>query len=264
MEPIDVQAALLAGAVDATVPLAISRNLIFDALPEATFLAEGVAMSIDKRPSIMDVFMTTQPTLDAKGEALKQVVAAFHDQAVGLLRDDTNLPSGNLLTALGASLFRISLGFLIGTSLALVVGCLVGWYKTIEYLVDPLIEAVRPMMIAGLFEPSDCRMTFDDEVIHGTDRRRGMVFQQDAVFPWMTVARNISYGPRLRGASTAEQRLVEEKWVELVGLGGFADRWPWELSGAMHKRVDLGRVYAKDPNVLLIDEPFGALDAQTK
>jgi len=88
MEPIDAQAALIAGAVDATVPLATSRNLIFDTLPEATLLAEGAEMSIDKRPSIMDVFMTTQPTLDDKGEALKQVIAAFHDQAVGMLRND--------------------------------------------------------------------------------------------------------------------------------------------------------------------------------
>ena len=119
-------------------------------------------------------------------------------------------------------------------------------------------------MMAGLFEPSDGRMTLDGEVIRGTDRRRGMVFQQDAVFPWMTVARNISYGPRLRGASAAERRLVEEKWVDLVGLGGFAYRWPRELSGGMRKRVDLGRVYANDPDVLLMDEPFGALDAQTK
>ncbi|MCL4163514.1 UNVERIFIED_CONTAM: hypothetical protein GTU68_053722 [Idotea baltica] len=96
-------------------------------------------------------------------------------------------------------------------------------------------------MMAGLFSPSDGEMTLDGEVIEGTNRRRGMVFQQDAVFPWMTVAKNISYEPR-----------------------GFEDRWPRELSGGMRKRVDIGRVYANDPDVLLMDEPFGALDAQTK
>lgn len=119
-------------------------------------------------------------------------------------------------------------------------------------------------MMAGLFEPSDGQMTLDGDVIKGTDRRRGMVFQQDAVFPWMTVSRNISYGPRLRGASKQEQEEIETKWVEMVGLKGFEDRWPRELSGGMRKRVDIGRVYANDPDVLLMDEPFGALDAQTK
>lgn len=119
-------------------------------------------------------------------------------------------------------------------------------------------------MMAGLFDPSDGAMTLDGAVIHGTDRRRGMVFQQDAVFPWMTVAKNISYGPRLRGASKAQQAEIEAKWTEMVGLKGFEDRWPRELSGGMRKRVDIGRVYANDPDVLLMDEPFGALDAQTK
>lgn len=90
MEPIDAQAALIAGAVDATVPLATSRQLIFDKLPGASMLAEGAAMPIDARPSIMDVFMTTQQTLDAKEEALKLSVAAFHNEAVGMLRADND------------------------------------------------------------------------------------------------------------------------------------------------------------------------------
>ncbi len=88
MEPIDGQAAMIAGAVDATVPLATSRKLIFDALPGATMLVDGSKLPIDKRPSIMDVFMSTQPVIDEKQEALKLAVAAFHDQAVGMLRDD--------------------------------------------------------------------------------------------------------------------------------------------------------------------------------
>jgi NitT/TauT family transport system ATP-binding protein len=91
-----------------------------------------------------------------------------------------------------------------------------------------------------------------------------MVFQQDAVFPWMSVSKNISYGPRLRGATKSQCREIEAKWIDLVGLKGFEDRWPRELSGGMRKRVDIGRVYANDPEVLLMDEPFGALDAQTK
>jgi len=119
-------------------------------------------------------------------------------------------------------------------------------------------------MIAGLITPSEGRMTLDGESIKGTDRKRGMVFQQDAVFPWMTVSKNISYGPRLRGASKQEQLAIASKWADVVGLKGFEDRWPRELSGGMRKRVDIGRVYANDPDVLLMDEPFGALDAQTK
>ena len=88
MEPIDGQAAFIAGAVDATVPLATSRQLIYDALPDANLLVEGAQMPIEARPSIMDVFMTTQPVLDARQDVFVEVVRAFHDQAVGMLRND--------------------------------------------------------------------------------------------------------------------------------------------------------------------------------
>jgi len=88
MEPIDGQSAFIAGAVDATVPLATSRKLIYDALPDASLLAEGSQMPIDKRPSIMDVFMTTQKSLDEKEAAYVEIVRAFHDKAVPMLRDD--------------------------------------------------------------------------------------------------------------------------------------------------------------------------------
>ncbi|MEM7445812.1 MAG: ABC transporter substrate-binding protein [Pseudomonadota bacterium] len=88
MEPIDGQAALIAGAVDATVPLATSRQLIFEALPDASLLVDGSQLPIGSRPSIMDVFMSTQPVIDEKQDAFIQVVSAFHDQAVGMLRND--------------------------------------------------------------------------------------------------------------------------------------------------------------------------------
>jgi len=119
-------------------------------------------------------------------------------------------------------------------------------------------------MMAGLYAPTEGRILINDTPIKGTGRERGMVFQQDAVFPWMTVSRNISYGPRLRGFSKSDCQQIEAKWIELVGLNGFENRWPRELSGGMRKRVDIARVYANDPDVLLMDEPFGALDAQTK
>ena len=88
MEPIDGQSAFIAGAVDATVPLATSRKLIYDALPDAALLVEGSQMPIDKRPSIMDVFMTTQQNLDAKEAAYVEVVRAFHEKAVPMLREE--------------------------------------------------------------------------------------------------------------------------------------------------------------------------------
>lgn len=88
MEPIDGQSAFIAGAVDATVPLATSRKLIYDALPDAALLVEGSQMPIDKRPSIMDVFMTTQQNMDSKEAAYVEVVRAFHDKAVKMLRED--------------------------------------------------------------------------------------------------------------------------------------------------------------------------------
>lgn len=88
MEPIDGQSAFIAGAVDATVPLATSRKLIYDALPDAALLAEGSQMPIDKRPSIMDVFMTTQQSIDKHEDAYVEIVRAFHEKAVPMLRDD--------------------------------------------------------------------------------------------------------------------------------------------------------------------------------
>ena len=119
-------------------------------------------------------------------------------------------------------------------------------------------------MMAGLYFPSSGQIQLDGKVIRGTGRERGMVFQQDAVFPWISVKRNITYGPRLQGMSRAAQEEIAERWIKMVGLSGFEDRWPRELSGGMRKRVDIGRIYANDPDVLLMDEPFGALDAQTK
>ncbi len=88
MEPIDGQAALIAGAVDATVPLATSRKLIFDARPDASLILEGSAMPIEARPSIMDVLMTTQQYMDANEEALTAIVSAFHEKSIGMLRED--------------------------------------------------------------------------------------------------------------------------------------------------------------------------------
>ncbi|MGB4138025.1 MAG: ABC transporter ATP-binding protein [Microbacterium sp.] len=119
-------------------------------------------------------------------------------------------------------------------------------------------------IMAGLVQPTTGTVTLGGEVLDAPGAERGMVFQQDAVFPWLSVLDNIAYGPRGRGVSRAESRAAALRWAALVGLTGFEDAMPKELSGGMRKRVDIARVYANEPEILMMDEPFGALDAQTK
>ena len=119
-------------------------------------------------------------------------------------------------------------------------------------------------IVAGLVKPSGGEVSVGGQVVVEPDPDRTMVFQGDAVFPWMTVAQNIGYGLRYTGVAKSEQEAVVDHLVDLVGLQGFRDAFPKELSGGMKKRVDLARAYATNPTVLLMDEPFGALDAITK
>lgn len=119
-------------------------------------------------------------------------------------------------------------------------------------------------IVAGLVKPSGGEVSVGGQVVVEPDPDRTMVFQGDAVFPWMTVAQNIGYGLRYTGVAKTEQKAVVDHLVNLVGLQGFRDAFPKELSGGMKKRVDLARAYATNPTVLLMDEPFGALDAITK
>lgn len=119
-------------------------------------------------------------------------------------------------------------------------------------------------VLAGLVDPTQGNVIVDDQAVRGPDAHRGMVFQQDAVFPWMTVLDNIGYGMRCRGVSKRTRQAKAHEWAERVGLKGFEKAMPKELSGGMRKRVDIARVYANEPDILLMDEPFGSLDAQTK
>ncbi|MDE2856948.1 MAG: ABC transporter ATP-binding protein [Chloroflexota bacterium] len=119
-------------------------------------------------------------------------------------------------------------------------------------------------IIAGLVKASGGEVRVGGEPVVEPDPDRTMVFQGDAVFPWMTVAQNIGYGLRYSGMPKAKQDETVKQLIHLVGLTGFADAFPKELSGGMKKRVDLARAYATNPTVLLMDEPFGALDAITK
>ena len=91
-----------------------------------------------------------------------------------------------------------------------------------------------------------------------------MVFQNIALFPWMTTMGNVEYGLKIRGVKKAQRRAAAQKYIDLVGLSGFEDSFPVQLSGGMKQRVGIARAYCNEPEVMLMDEPFGALDAQTR
>lgn len=119
-------------------------------------------------------------------------------------------------------------------------------------------------LVAGLTRPSEGRILIDDAPVLGTDPRAGFMFQTDAVFPWKTVLANIAAGPRFRGAGRREAALLARDWVQRVGLSGFEHYFPYQLSGGMRKRVALAQTLINGPRILLLDEPFSGLDAQTR
>ncbi len=119
-------------------------------------------------------------------------------------------------------------------------------------------------IIAGFEEPTTGEASIDGKAITGPDSDRGMVFQDYALFPWMTVRENISFGPRQRQLPRGEIEKTTDEFVKMVGLTPFADRYPSQLSGGMKPRVAIARVLAHPANILLMDEPFGALDALTR
>lgn len=119
-------------------------------------------------------------------------------------------------------------------------------------------------IIAGLELPTGGRVLFGGIPIEGPSSKRGMVFQEYALPPWKTVAENVALGLKFRGVPAAERERVVKKYIELVGLPGFEGRYPHELSGGMRQRCALARTLANDPDLLLMDEPFAAVDAQTR
>lgn len=119
-------------------------------------------------------------------------------------------------------------------------------------------------LVAGFMQPTSGRILIDNREVNGPVSHCGVVFQSDSIFPWMTVEQNVGYGLRFNGTSASSIEQTVSKYLELVGLSDFGNRWPRELSGGMRKRVDLARAYAFNPTILLMDEPFGSLDVQTK
>ena len=116
-------------------------------------------------------------------------------------------------------------------------------------------------LIAGFHTPTTGSMTLAGVPIRGPGADRGVVFQQPTLYPWMTVAGNVGFGPRMRRLPKDEQNRRITHYLQLVGLETFANRAPYELSGGMQQRVAIARILANDPTFLLMDEPFGALDA---
>ncbi len=119
-------------------------------------------------------------------------------------------------------------------------------------------------IIAGLLEPTSGTVYLDGKPIEGTGVERGVVFQQYALFPWRTVLKNVMFGPEMKKMPKNQAEEIARKYIKAVGLEGFENSYPKELSGGMKQRVAIARAYAANPEVLLMDEPFGALDAQTR
>ncbi|KUL96839.1 sulfonate ABC transporter ATP-binding protein [Bosea sp. WAO] len=119
-------------------------------------------------------------------------------------------------------------------------------------------------IIGGLETASEGKILLDGAPVTGPGADRGFVFQSYTLFPWLTVVQNIAFGLREKGVSERERLDIARKWAERVGLAGFVDHFPKQLSGGMQQRTAIARALANDPKILLLDEPFGALDNQTR
>lgn len=119
-------------------------------------------------------------------------------------------------------------------------------------------------LLGGLSRPNEGNIYIDDKVVNGPGLDRGIVFQQYALFPWRTAIENIEFGIEKQNKTKKERKEIAQKYISLVGLNGFENHYPYQLSGGMKQRVAIARALAYNPDILLMDEPFGALDAQTR
>lgn len=118
--------------------------------------------------------------------------------------------------------------------------------------------------MAGLDTVTGGSVTVSGKAVHGPGPDRGVVYQRMALFPWLTVMGNVEYGPKCRGMKKKERREKAQYYIDLVGLTGFENAYPFKLSGGMQQRVGIARAYCNEPTVMFMDEPFGHLDAQTR
>ncbi len=119
-------------------------------------------------------------------------------------------------------------------------------------------------IVAGFLAPTEGKIVLNEQVVSGPDAHRGMVFQQGALFEWMSVRDNVRFGPDMKGMSRSESSQIVDRLLDVVGLQDFKEKMVYELSGGMQQRVALARCLANDPDVILMDEPLGALDALTR
>jgi NitT/TauT family transport system ATP-binding protein len=119
-------------------------------------------------------------------------------------------------------------------------------------------------VIAGFLQPTTGQVLHEGIPVSKPDRRRTVVFQDYALFPWMTIEKNVEFGLKAQGIAPAERTRIARDFLALVKLSGFEDHYPYEVSGGMKQRAAIARALAPDPDILLMDEPFGALDAQTR
>ncbi|MCS3901570.1 ABC transporter ATP-binding protein [Methanococcus voltae] len=119
-------------------------------------------------------------------------------------------------------------------------------------------------MVAGLETITGGEIIFDGKKVDGTNAERGMVFQQYTLMPWRTVLQNITFGLEVKNIPKEERLSIARKYIKMIGLEEFENSYPYELSGGMQQRVAIARTLANDPKIVLMDEPFGALDAQTR
>ena len=119
-------------------------------------------------------------------------------------------------------------------------------------------------MIAGFERPTSGAVTIEGETVTRPCHKKGFVFQSYMLFAWRTVRGNVEVGPRVRNMSREERRRLSQQYIDMVGLTGFEDHYPHQLSGGMKQRVGIARAYCNGPEVMLLDEPFGQLDAQTR
>jgi len=119
-------------------------------------------------------------------------------------------------------------------------------------------------ILAGLDQTTTGQVLLEGKAVRGPGKERGMVFQGYTLFPWLTVKKNIMFGPQIAGRGSVVSESEANEWIEMVGLTGFAGHYPNQLSGGMKQRVAIARALANHPRILLMDEPFGALDAQTR